>query len=261
MATCILFAVCQVVGWGPATFLKSFWTTTRGWLCVCSILSSFFLAWSVVVNLPNNGVSLHLQKLFDLNCFIWFAVLGLASVSCRCLGNFGCCCFLIFWFRDWGWALSPYKNSLNLDYCSILLIYLRLGVHGFDEFYGLHGCEIVGWVSEKSGCLWFPGWLFQSLQVLFVLKLPLFIVAMVGLFCNHNYLLLTCRIMYLGGCHISLFRWVLKWWRVPLVCSGVICLCDGKLDVLYFAVKWWTILLLRYLDLLAERWWAIFERS
>ena len=33
---------------------------------------------------------------------------------------------------------------------------LNLGVHGSDEFYGLGGCEIVGWFSEKSGCLWFP---------------------------------------------------------------------------------------------------------
>ena len=32
-----------------------------------------------------------------------------------------------------------------------------VGVCGFDEFYDLHGCEIVGWVSKKSGCLWFPG--------------------------------------------------------------------------------------------------------
>ena len=32
-----------------------------------------------------------------------------------------------------------------------------LGVRGFDEFYNLPGCDIAGWVSEKSGCLWFPG--------------------------------------------------------------------------------------------------------
>ena len=76
----------------------------------------------------------------------------------------------------------------------------------------------------------------------------LFVVAMVGLFCNHNYLLLTCHLVYLGGCCISLLQWVLKWWylwRVPLVYSEVICLCDGKLDVLYpaemmnqFALCW-----------------------
>ena len=41
-----------------------------------------------------------------------------------------------FRFRDWGWAISPYKISLNLDYCSFLLANLRLGVLGFDEFLG-----------------------------------------------------------------------------------------------------------------------------
>ena len=30
-------------------------------------------------------------------------------------------------------------------------------MHGFDESCNFHGCEIVGWVSEKSGCLLFPG--------------------------------------------------------------------------------------------------------
>ena len=63
---------------------------------------------------------------------------------------------LLFWFRDWGWALSPFKNSLNLDYRSNLMTNLIVGVRGFDEFHGLHGCEIVGWVSGESGCLWFP---------------------------------------------------------------------------------------------------------
>ena len=33
---------------------------------------------------------------------------------------------------------------------------LNLGVLGSDEFYGLGGCEIVEWFSEKSGCLCFP---------------------------------------------------------------------------------------------------------
>ena len=45
---------------------------------------------------------------------------------------------------------------MDLDYCSVLMTNLGVGVHGFVEFYNLHGCEIVGWVSEKSGCLWFP---------------------------------------------------------------------------------------------------------
>ena len=53
-------------------------------------------------------------------------------------------------------GLSPYKIALNLDYCSILTIYLNLGVCGSDEFYSLSGCEIVGWFSEKSWCLCFP---------------------------------------------------------------------------------------------------------
>ena len=33
---------------------------------------------------------------------------------------------------------------------------LNLGVLGSDEFYGLGGCEMVGWFSVKSGCLCFP---------------------------------------------------------------------------------------------------------
>ena len=61
-----------------------------------------FLAWSVVVNLPNNGVSLHLQNLVDLNYFICFAILWLASVPYRCLEN--------FWGADvliWGLRMGP----------------------------------------------------------------------------------------------------------------------------------------------------------
>ena len=33
---------------------------------------------------------------------------------------------------------------------------LKLGVHVLMDVHGLCGCEIVGWVSEKSGCLLFP---------------------------------------------------------------------------------------------------------
>ena len=33
---------------------------------------------------------------------------------------------------------------------------LKLGVRGSDESYGFRGCEIVGWVSEKSECRLFP---------------------------------------------------------------------------------------------------------
>ena len=48
------------------------------------------------------------------------------------------------------------KIRSTLYYCKCLRTNLGLGVCGFDEFYDLRGCEIVGWVSEKSGCLWFP---------------------------------------------------------------------------------------------------------
>ena len=33
---------------------------------------------------------------------------------------------------------------------------LKLGVRVLMDVHGLRGCEIVGWVSEKSGCLLFP---------------------------------------------------------------------------------------------------------
>ena len=42
-----------------------------------------FLAWSVVANLPNNGVSLYLQNSIGKGYFIQFGVLGLVSVPCR----------------------------------------------------------------------------------------------------------------------------------------------------------------------------------
>ena len=48
------------------------------------------------------------------------------------------------------------KLHSTLTTVAFLQANLKLGVHGSDESYGLHGCEIVGWVSEKSGCLWFP---------------------------------------------------------------------------------------------------------
>ena len=32
-----------------------------------------------------------------------------------------------------------------------------VSVRGFDESCNFRGCEIVGWVSEKSGCLLSPG--------------------------------------------------------------------------------------------------------
>ena len=61
-----------------------------------------FLAWSVVVNVPNNGVLLRLQNLVELNYFIGFVVLWLASVPCRCLEK--------FWGADgliWGLRMDP----------------------------------------------------------------------------------------------------------------------------------------------------------
>ena len=33
---------------------------------------------------------------------------------------------------------------------------LKVKVHGFDESCNFCCCEIVGWVSEKLGCPWFP---------------------------------------------------------------------------------------------------------
>ena len=47
--------------------------------------------------------------------------------------------FRKFWGTDvliWGLRMGPqsYKNSLNLDYCSILMTNLGVGVRGFDEF-------------------------------------------------------------------------------------------------------------------------------
>ena len=48
------------------------------------------------------------------------------------------------------------KLHSTLTTVAFLQANLKLGVRGSDESYGLHGCEIVGWVSEKSGCLWFP---------------------------------------------------------------------------------------------------------
>ena len=48
------------------------------------------------------------------------------------------------------------KLHSTLTTVAFLQANLKLGVHGSDESYSLHGCEIVGCVSEKSGCLWFP---------------------------------------------------------------------------------------------------------
>ena len=54
------------------------------------------------------------------------------------------------------------RPSVHTKLCSTLTTVaflqanLKLGVHGSDESYGLRGCELVGWISEKSRCLWFP---------------------------------------------------------------------------------------------------------
>ena len=59
ITTCILFFVCQVVGWGPQP-LKKILNNHRGLVVCLQYPVQFFLTWSVVANLPNNGVSLHL---------------------------------------------------------------------------------------------------------------------------------------------------------------------------------------------------------
>ena len=48
------------------------------------------------------------------------------------------------------------KLHSTLTTVAFLQANLKLGLCGSDESYGLRGCEIVGWISEKSGCLWFP---------------------------------------------------------------------------------------------------------
>ena len=54
-----MYFICCLSGCGVGSATAT--TTTRGWLCYLQYLAQLFLAWSVVVNLPNNGVSLHLQ--------------------------------------------------------------------------------------------------------------------------------------------------------------------------------------------------------
>ena len=58
-----------------------------------------------------------------------------------------------------------------------------------------------------------------------------------GCFCDQNFSLLNCFIVYLGRCCVSLLRQVLRWylWVVPLMHSGVVCLRDGTLKILYLA--------------------------
>ena len=48
------------------------------------------------------------------------------------------------------------KLRSTLTTVAFLQANLKLGVHVLMDVHGLRGCEIVGWVSEKSGCLLFP---------------------------------------------------------------------------------------------------------
>ena len=66
-----MYFICCLSGCGVgACNLLKLFEQLRGVGCVFAVSCPTFLAWSVVVNLPNNGVLLCLQKLFDLNYFI-----------------------------------------------------------------------------------------------------------------------------------------------------------------------------------------------
>ena len=78
--------------------------------------------------------------------------LWLASVLSRCLENIGVLIFVL------GTEDGPSVLSKLCSSCTTAPYYLlKVKVRGFDESCNFCGCEIVGWVSEKSGCLWFPG--------------------------------------------------------------------------------------------------------
>ena len=83
------FICCFVRLWGGACNLIKFMiTTARGWLCFLQYPAQLSLTWSGEVNLPINGVSLYLQNWVDLNYYIRFVVLWLASVLSRCLEKY-----------------------------------------------------------------------------------------------------------------------------------------------------------------------------
>ena len=85
MTTCIFFFVCQVVEWGPQP-CKIFDNNHTGCvLCFLQYPAQLSLTWSGEINLPSTGVSLYMKNLVDLNYYIRFAVLWLASVPDRCL--------------------------------------------------------------------------------------------------------------------------------------------------------------------------------
>ena len=107
-----MYFICCLSGCGVgARNLLKFLNNREGLVVCLQYPVQLSLAWSVVVNLPNNGVSLCLQNLVDLNYFIRFVVLWLASVLCRCLEKYWGVNILI-----WGLRMGPQsvKNSLNL---------------------------------------------------------------------------------------------------------------------------------------------------
>ena len=92
--------------------------------------------------------------------------------------------------------------------------------------------------------------------------------AMCLFWCQLGYFLFGityCFLLYLGGCHISLFWRVLKWchlWGFSGCTAVVVYLCDGKLDVPVFAVTTWEMLYYFYFVLfwlysLSDGWWFL----
>ena len=66
-----MYFICCLSGCGVgARNLLKFLNNHEGLVVCLQYPVQLFLAWSVVVNLPNNGVSLLLQNLVDLNYFI-----------------------------------------------------------------------------------------------------------------------------------------------------------------------------------------------
>ena len=141
-------------GMGPTTFFKILIEQMWGVGCVFTVSCPAFLAWSVVANLPNNGVLLHLQNLICKDYFIWIAILGLASVPCRSFRK-----FWVLLLLDLGTENGPsvhMKLHSTLTTVAFLWANLKLGVCVLMDVHSLRGCEMVGWVSKKSGCLLFP---------------------------------------------------------------------------------------------------------
>ena len=82
-----MYFICCLSGCGVGArnLLKFMITTARGWLCYLQYPIQLSVNWSWEVNHPNKGVSLCLQNWVELNFYIRFAVLWLASVLSRCL--------------------------------------------------------------------------------------------------------------------------------------------------------------------------------